>query len=131
MLKLWFSILMIGILTACASTDAPTYDSESGYKKSIVNEDFVVPINAEQQEIDFGNPNILKGLRYNLKNIGGDQGLYPPLRYFQELEKSGWGELKDNRMGHAHYFEKDETVISVVVNEDFIIVYEMKKDAKF
>lgn len=131
MLKFWFTILLLGILTACASTDASTYETEAGYKKSAVNEDFIVPINAEQQEVDFDNPNILKGSKYILKGIGGDQGLYPPLRYFQELEKSGWGELKDKRMGHVHFFKKNETVISVVVKEDFIIVYEMKKDAKF
>ncbi|KRE24901.1 hypothetical protein [Paenibacillus sp. Soil522] len=108
-----------------------TYEREAGYKKSAINEDFIVPTNAEQQEIDFDNPNILKGSKYKLKDIGGEQGLYPPLRYFQELEKSGWGELKDKRMGHVHFFKKDKTVISVVVKEDFIEVYEMKKDAKF
>lgn len=127
MLKFWFSLLLLGMVTACASTDTPSYEAEAGYKKSVVNENFFVPINAVQEETEFDNPNILKGSKYNLNNIGGDQGLYPPLQYFQDLEKSGWGELKDKRMGHTHFFEKDETVISVVVNEDFIKVYEMKK----
>ena len=131
MLKIWGIILLIGMTTACANTGEPAYDAAAGYKPSAVNEQFVVPLLTEQEPFTFSNPNILKGSTYKLKGIGGEQGLYPPLAYFEELSRLGWVELEDKRLGHAHFFIKNHTVISVIVKEDFIQVYELKKDAKY
>lgn len=131
MIKFWSIILLIGITTACANTGVPSYDATAGYKPSAVNEQFVVPLHAEQQPSTFSNPNILKGSTYHLKGIGGEQGLYPPLAYFEELSSLGWNELEDKRLGHTHFFSNNQTVISVVIKEDFIQIYELKKDAKY
>ncbi|CAM4470014.1 hypothetical protein FHS16_004394 [Paenibacillus endophyticus] len=126
-MKLWQSILLLGMLTACSGRSDPFYDENAGYKPSTVNNDFIVPLQAESEETKFSNPNILKGLKYNLKDVGGLQGLYPPMHYFEELERLGWMEQKEERMGHAHFFKKETTVMSVIVKEDFFHVYEMKK----
>lgn len=127
MAKCWLTTFMIVItLTACSSASVPKYDETAGYKKSAINEDFIVPVNAKEQPLVFENPNILKGVKYNLHNIGGEQGLYPPMQYFRDLAQAGWEELKDERMGHVHFFRKTDKVISVVLKEDAFEVFEMR-----
>ncbi|WP_029192805.1 hypothetical protein [Paenibacillus harenae] len=131
MRRLCFSFMFLLMLIGCSQAGSQTYDHELGYKKSDVNEQFLVPGNAEQQEANFNNPNYLKGAKYKLINVGGSQGLYPPHPYFQELEKSGWSELEDKRMGHVHFFSNGDTIMSVVIKQDFFEVYELKQGAKF
>jgi hypothetical protein len=128
MVRFLLFFLIVGTLTACGISNVYKYDAESGYKKSAINEEFIVPNNAQGQAVEFDNPNITKGVKYNLNDIGGDQGLYPPMRYFQDLEKLGWKEINDKRMGHVHYFQKGDTVISVIIKEDFFELYELKND---
>ncbi|MBD2869263.1 hypothetical protein [Paenibacillus arenilitoris] len=113
----------------CADADKPAYEEGLGYKPSTVNEQFLIPVGAIQREAIFHNPNILRGAEYELADIGGEQGLYPPQRYFQDLEAAGWRERKDDRLGHVHFFERDNTVISVEIRQDSFTVYEMKDEA--
>lgn len=72
-----------------------------------------------------------KGEKYYLENIGGEQGLYPPNKYFEEIKNWGWEELEKEQMGQAHFFTKGETIISVVIKEDYFHLYEMKEDFEF
>ena len=81
---------LLALLLILVAGCSPSYDEDAGYEKSIINENFPVPANAEQVEAEFANPNIEKGVKYNLQEIGIHQGLYPPERYFQEIEKWGW-----------------------------------------
>lgn len=68
-------------------------------------------------------------VKYELKNIGGELGLYPPESYLNKLRNSGWVELKDKRLGHVQFFEKEDTVIAIEIHEDTFSIYEMNKDA--
>ena len=122
---------LLALLLILVAGCSPSYDEDAGYEKSIINENFPVPANAEQVEAEFANPNIEKGVKYNLPKIGGHQGLYPPERYFREIEKWGWDQLTDKQMGDVHFFKQGETVISVIIKENSFEVYEMKKDAEF
>ncbi|MFC7680487.1 DUF4179 domain-containing protein [Paenibacillus sp. GCM10028914] len=74
-----------------------------------------------------GNPNIKIEVRYELENIGGEQGLYSPTEYFQQLQAAGWAEIEEERMGHVHFFEKEDAVIAIEVREDWIDIYEMEE----
>lgn len=119
--------LLLSWLVGCSSS----YDESSSYKKAGINEDIPVPANAESSNAQFDNPNIKKGEKYYLDNIGGEQGLYPPNKYFEEIKNWGWEELEKEQMGHVHFFTKGETIISVVIKEDYFHLYEMKEDFEF
>ncbi|MFZ3591160.1 hypothetical protein ACOI1C_18430 [Bacillus sp. DJP31] len=67
---LLFLLLFVVLVAGCSS-----YNENASYKKSAINENFPVPDNAEQVEVDFDNANIENGVAYNLQNIGGEQGL--------------------------------------------------------
>lgn len=103
-------------------------DEIVSYKKSGINEDFPVPANAESSKVQFDNPSIKKGEKYRLKNIGGEQGLYPPSDYFEEITMWGWELLKEDQMGHANFFKKGKTIISIVIHENDFELYEMGED---
>ncbi|HEY2491690.1 MAG TPA: hypothetical protein VGI33_01975 [Paenibacillus sp.] len=111
----------------------PSNDEEIGYKESSINDEIPIPKNAKQIEIttNSSNPNVKIGVRYELENIGGEQGLYPLNSYFQKLKDLGWVELEDRRMGHVQFLKKDDTVIAIEIHEDTIDIYEMNRDAKF
>ncbi|AIQ35434.1 MULTISPECIES: hypothetical protein [Paenibacillus] len=101
------------------------------YGVSSINEGIPIPINAKEIEVTTtsNNPNIKIGVKYELKNIGGELGMYPPESYFNKLRDSGWVELKDKRLGHVQFFEKEDTVIAIEIHEDTFSIYEMNKDA--
>lgn len=110
----------------------PNYEYESGgYIKSELNEEVPVPVNAESSEAQFTNPYVKYGKKYSLENIGGEQGLYPPTEYFDEVKEWGWKEVENERMGHAHFFKKEDTIISIVIQEDYFHLYEMKEEFGF
>ena len=121
-------LCIICLLLLCLVGCSSSYDEITSYKKSGINEDFPVPANAESSEAQFENPYIKKGEKYSLKNIGGEQGLYPPSDYFEEINIWGWEELKEEQMGQAHFFRKGNTIISIVIKEDYCELYEMKED---
>lgn len=119
--------LLLLWLVGCSSSS----DDSSSYKTAEINEDIPVPANAESSKAQFDNPNIKKGEKYILENIGGEQGLYPPNEYFEEIKNWGWKELKKEQMGHVHFFTKGDTIISIVIKEDYFYLYEMKEDFEF
>ncbi|MFB5089651.1 hypothetical protein PGC35_21115 [Psychrobacillus sp. PGGUH221] len=119
--------LLLLWLVSCSSSPA-----ESGsYKIAEINEDIPVPANAESSKAQFDNPNIKKGEKYSLENFGGEQGLYPPNEYFEEIKNWGWEELEKEQMGHVHFFTKGDTIISIVIKEDYFYLVEMKEDFEF
>ena len=98
-LAICFALLF---LAGCSSS----YEEITSYKESKINEDFPVPSKAKVSEGQFNNPHIKKGEKYNLKNIGGKQGLYPPADYFEQISLEGWRELEEEKMGHVYFFKK-------------------------
>lgn len=117
--------IIVVLLTAGCT---PTYDESKGYKQANINPSFPVPENAVQSETEYGNPNIKDGTRYNIRNIGGEQGLYSPVKYLNEIANWGWSEIEDERMGSMYVFRKDGTVIWLDINQDFIALYELDGD---
>jgi len=110
----------------------PNYEYESGgYTESLVNEEFPVPVNAESSNVQYNDPNVKYGEKYTLENIGGETGLYQPTEYFDEINKWGWKEVENERMGHVQFFEKEDMIISIVIQEDYFHLYEMKEDFEF
>ncbi|AJS58751.1 hypothetical protein [Paenibacillus sp. IHBB 10380] len=132
-MKKYLIAFMLLPLLIFANGCRPSNDEEIGYKESSINDEIPIPKNAKQIEIttNSSNPNIKIGVRYELKNIGGEQGLYPPKSYFQKLKDLGWMELEEKRMGHVQFFKKDDTVIAIEIHEDTINIYEMNTGAKF
>lgn len=132
-------ILGIFIVIIAEFVFASSYDESSDnkkatisdYKKATINIDIPVPANSESSSAHFENSNVKKGEKYSLENIGGEQGLYPPVEYFEEIKNWGWEELKNEQMGHVHFFRKGDTIISIVIKEDYFHLYEMKEDFEF
>lgn len=112
--------------TGCTKTHTPV--AIEGYSMSSVHDEFPVPEQAIEREARFGNPNILQGAEYELENIGGELGLYTPDSYLQEIKALGWTELEEERLGHVHFFKKDDSLVALEIHEDTIGVYEMKQD---
>ncbi|MFC4408874.1 hypothetical protein ACFOZY_00350 [Chungangia koreensis] len=128
MLLFIFSLVM----SACSEQSQVNPHVEiDGYEESEINEDIPVPADAEVSEVEFSNPNIKEGKKYTLENIGGEQGLYPPLNYFDEMKNWGWEELKDERKGHVHFFRKEDQIISIEISEDYVNLYEMEEGFEF
>lgn len=120
--------IILLLLLLCLVGCSPSDDEIVSYKEAGINEDFPVPANAESSKVQFDNPYIKKGEKYRLKNIGGEQGLYPPSDYFEEINNWGWEMLKEEQMGNANFFRKRNTIISIVINEDYFELFEMKED---
>lgn len=121
-------LFIICLLFLCLGGCSSTNEEITSYIKAGINEDFPVPANSESSKAKFNNIYIKTGEKYSLKNIGGEQGLYPPSDYFEEINNWGWEELEEERMGHVHFFSKGNTIISIVIKEDYFELYEMKED---
>ncbi|MEK5238301.1 hypothetical protein NST99_21670 [Paenibacillus sp. FSL L8-0470] len=130
--KCFFAVILLSSLLF-ANGCTTSKHVETGYAESAIHDDFPIPEAAKQGEIttNSANPNIKIGVSYELDNIGGEQGLYPPESYFQKLDDAGWAELEDRRMGHVQFFEKEDTVIAIEIHEDTFQLYEMKPGASF
>ncbi len=103
-------------------------NTSSGYKSSSIITQVPIPNSAKQIELigNFSNPNIKVGVKYELKDIGGEQGLFPPSQYFQKLNELNWIELEDKRMGHIHFFQKNDKMIAIEIRQDTFTIYEMR-----
>ncbi|MFC9707701.1 hypothetical protein ACFTRD_06045 [Paenibacillus sp. NPDC056933] len=119
------SILLPLLLFSSGCTPA-TYEI-TGYTSSSINEEIPVPVNAKQMSLKAysDNPNFKTGITYELKHIGGEQGLYVPSDYFEKLSEAGWVEVEEERMGHVHFLKKSDTVIAIVFQEHTFEIIEM------
>lgn len=132
-MRKYHMIFMLLPLFLLAIGCTPRYEEPiDGYKTSTIRDDFPIPESSVLLETitSSDNPNIDNVVTYEVKGIGGEQGLSTPERYFQEVQDSGWTELKENQMGHVHFFKKEDMVIALEIREDSITLYEMIKDAK-
>ncbi|MBY0118410.1 hypothetical protein MHB43_10875 [Paenibacillus sp. FSL H8-0317] len=130
MKKILLTLCMLPLLIWVQGCAPATYEIE-GYTASSMNPDIPVPTNAKLIEnIAYSDdPNLKKGIKYELKHIGGEQGLYPPMDYFQKLADTGWVELEEERLGHVHFLKKDNTVIAIEIQENTFQITEMVKGA--
>lgn len=120
-------VWLLAVLLAASGCAADGERPAMEYAASSIRSDIPVPKQANERmhAAPFDNPSLVKGARYELRNIGGEQGLYPPGDYLQKLEDEGWKEAEDERLGHTHIFEKDGTRIAVTVHEHYFDIYEM------
>lgn len=107
MKKYLFTFILLSLsifVTGCTSSA----QEEQEYGVSSINAEIPIPKNAKEIEVTTtsSNPNIKIGVKYELDNIGGEQGLYRPDGYFNKLNDAGWIELEDKRLGHVLFFEK-------------------------
>ncbi|MEO2204306.1 hypothetical protein ABGV42_11165 [Paenibacillus pabuli] len=130
MKNLWSPVIMLSALLFASGCSSSTYQI-TGYTSSTIHADFPVPENAILLGVttNSANRNIQISASYELKHIGGEQGLYTPTDYFQKLHNEGWVEMEENRLGHVHFFQKEDTIIAIEIREDTFDIYEMKKDA--
>lgn len=130
MKKIVLTLCMLPLLIWIQGCAPATYEIE-GYTASSMNPDIPVPTNAKLIEnITYSDdPNLKKGANYELKHIGGEQGLYPPMDYFQKLADTGWVELEEERLGHVHFLKKDTTVIAIEIREDTFQITELVEGA--
>ncbi|WP_405143870.1 hypothetical protein MHI48_10240 [Paenibacillus sp. FSL H7-0942] len=130
MKKILLTLCMLPLLIWVQGCTPATYEIE-GYTASSMNPDIPVPTNAKLIEnIAYSDhPTLKEGVKYELKHIGGEQGLYPPMDYFQKLADTGWVELEEERLGHVHFLKKDTTVIAIEIREDTFQITELVKGA--
>ncbi|PJN50807.1 hypothetical protein PAEAM_48950 [Paenibacillus sp. GM1FR] len=130
MKKILLTLCMLPLLIWVQGCAPATYEIE-GYTASSMNPDIPVPTNAKLIEnITYSDdPNLKKGANYELKHIGGEQGLYPPMDYFQKLADTGWVELEEKRLGNVHFLKKDTTVIAIEIREDTFQITELVEGA--
>lgn len=106
-----------------------TYEIK-GYVSSALHRDIPVPANAKliESAAYSDHPTQSRSETYELKHIGGEQGLYPPEDYFQKLHEAGWTELKEERMGHIHVLNKEEVRIAIEIREDTFQIFLLHSD---
>ena len=111
------------LLSGCAYTFA----HEDGYRMAVINEGFPVPTNAYEVKPEDCTTEIAKSAKYKMKNIGDEEGT-PPTNYLEEIEKWGWEELMDARVGNVHYYKKGNKIISLIIQRDVFDVFEMSDE---
>lgn len=102
----------------------------TGYTSSALYQDIPVPANAEliESKAYSDHPTLAFSETYELKHIGGEQGLYPPIDYFQKLHDSGWVEQNEERMGHVHMLNKGDVKIAIEIRENTFQIYLLHSD---
>ncbi|RAW17250.1 hypothetical protein DC345_09210 [Paenibacillus taichungensis] len=127
-----FVFILLSSLLLTSGCTPSTYEI-TGYTGSSINDEIPVPVNAKQVSLTThsDNPNIQKGIKYELKYIGGEQGLYVPSDYFEKLSEAGWVEVEEERMGNIHFFLKSNTVIAIEIQEDTFDIFEMMQGFTF
>lgn len=126
MKNFWFLFMLVPLLLLTSSCTASTYEI-TGYTGSSINNEIPVPVNAKQLNLTAysDNPNYKAGIKYELKHIGGEQGLYVPSDYFEKLSEAGWVELEEERLGDVHFLKKSDTIIAIVFQENTFEIVEM------
>nr|WP_154983089.1 hypothetical protein [Paenibacillus xylanexedens] len=106
-----------------------TYEIK-GYVSSSLHKDIPVPANAKliESAAYSDHPTQSRSETYELKHIGGEQGLYPPEDYFQKLHEVGWTELKDEQMGNVHILNKEDVRIAIEIQEDTFQIFLLHSD---
>ncbi|RAJ01336.1 hypothetical protein DET54_102827 [Paenibacillus pabuli] len=124
--------ILLSLLLLISGCTPSTYEI-TGYTGSSINNEIPVPVNAKQLSVTThsDNPNIQTGIKYELKHIGGEQGLYVPSDYFEKLFEAGWVEVEEERMGHVHFLKKRDTIIAIEIQEDTFEIFEMRQDFIF
>ncbi|AWV33376.1 MULTISPECIES: hypothetical protein [Paenibacillus] len=124
---IWLPLILF--TSGCTSST----QEEQEYGVSSINAEIPIPKKAKEIEVitNSNNPNIKIGAKYELDNIGGEQGLYRLEGYFNKLNDAGWIELEDKRLGHVQFFDKEDTIIAIEIHQDTFDIHEMNKDAKF
>ena len=124
--------ILLSLLLLISGCTPSTYEI-TGYTGSSLNSEIPVPVNAKQLSITkhSDNPNINTGITYELKHIGGEQGLYVPSDYFEKLSEAGWAEVKEERMGNIHFFKKSDAVIAIEIQENSFDIFEMMQGFTF
>lgn len=120
-------ILIIGVwlLSGCSYTFA----HEDGYRMAVINEGFPVPNNAYEVKPEDCTTEIAKSAKYKMNDIGDEEGTPPP-EYLKEIEKWGWTEMLDERVGNVHYFKKNGKIMSLIIQRDVFDVFEMSDEVK-
>ncbi|WP_096186019.1 hypothetical protein [Evansella halocellulosilytica] len=119
-------ISLLLLLIAC--TDK--YSEQVGYKPSQIHDQIPVPKNAEMINGEANNETIKESVFYKLNKIGGEQGLYPPLAYIEEIEEWGWEQLEEERMGGTFTFIKEDIKIWVIIDEDGFSIHTLDDTQK-
>ncbi|WP_336823831.1 hypothetical protein [Sporosarcina sp. USHLN248] len=124
MRRLLISMLLFAavLLTGCTYE----YTEEDGYRMAVINEGFPVPKNAYELRPEDCTTEITKSAKYKLKGIGDEEGT-PPKDYLEEIQRWGWTELEDKRVGHVHYFEKEGKIMSLIIQKNVFDVFEMSE----
>ncbi|RAL21077.1 hypothetical protein [Thermoflavimicrobium daqui] len=119
--KLSFPILwMLCIIGGCSNPN----HAEAPFIHSSIDKEFPIPQHAKLAEGKANNPMIEKYAKYQLKNIGGEQGLYPSPEYLNEIKKWGW--TKEDQMGHLHVFKKGKKIIWLTIEKDEFTLSKVK-----
>ncbi|MDM5278667.1 hypothetical protein QUF95_14785 [Paenibacillus silvae] len=108
---------------------ASTYEIK-GYTSSALHKDIPVPANAKliESKAYSDHPTLELSETYELKHIGGEQGLYPPVDYFQKLHDAGWVELKEERLGHMHILNKGDVRVAIEIRENTFQLFLLHSD---
>ncbi|WP_145412593.1 hypothetical protein [Paenibacillus xylanexedens] len=122
-------LLFFIVWTQRLTNSNSTYEIK-GYVTSAMHRDIPVPANAKliESAAYSDHPTQSQSETYELKHIGGEQGLYPPEEYFQKLHEAGWTELKEERMGHIHVLYKEEVRIAIEIREDTFQIFLLHSD---
>ncbi|MDW0110071.1 hypothetical protein [Sporosarcina aquimarina] len=125
-MKRMAGILILGMLLSGCSY---TYSHDDGYRMAVINEGFPVPKNAYEVRPEDCTTEIAKSAKYKMKNIGDEEGT-PSDDYLHEIEKWGWEEIEEARVGNVHYFKKNKKIISLIIQRDIFDVFEMSDEVK-
>ncbi|KGX92294.1 hypothetical protein N781_18295 [Pontibacillus halophilus JSM 076056 = DSM 19796] len=102
------------------------YSPIFGYKASAVRDDFPVPRNSIRFETDVENASITAHASYRIGRIGGkEEGL--PEAYLSSIEEWGWTARDDLRVGGLLAFEKDDSIIWLIVESNKVTIAEMEE----